>query len=267
MKNQITQLKEQGYTVIKNVIPDSELEGIRRSVEASTAEHATPEALERGIGHVGGFMSHNQALAPYLADRRVLDPIESILGPLVKISFTTATINHGGNARGKWHADWPFNQNNAGHVTAPYPDLPMHVTTLWMLSPFSAANGGTLIVPKSHRSPNNPTGNNGVDPEAVHPEEKNAEGEAGSVLILDSRIWHSTAPNRTSDPRVSVVVRYAPWWLNTRVLMPESNERRVMVERTGLQDNIQPSLPKDVYDKLPEDVQSLFSHWLSDREG
>jgi hypothetical protein len=267
MNKHIGQLRDHGFTVVKDVIPESELPGIRASVEASTNEHGTPDARERGIGHVGGFMRYNQALAPYLADRKVLDPIEGILGPLVKVSFTTATINQPGNPRGKWHADWPFNQNNAGHVASPYPDLPMHITTLWMLSGFSGANGGTLIVPGSHRLPNNPTGNNGVDPEAIHPEEANAEGEAGSVLILDSRIWHSTAHNSTDDPRVSVVVRYAPWWLNTRVLMPESNERRVMVERTGLQDNIQPSLPRDTYETLPADLKPLFSHWLSDAEG
>ncbi|SVE32867.1 uncharacterized protein METZ01_LOCUS485721, partial [marine metagenome] len=201
---------------------------------------------------------------PYLADRRLMEPIEGILGPTVKISYTTATINLQGNPRGSWHADWPFNQTNAGHVATPYPDIPMHITTLWMLSPFTIENGGTLIVPGSHRISNNPTGDNGVDPNVAHPDEVNATGEAGSVLVLDSRIWHSTAPNQTGTSRVSVVVRYAPWWLNTRVLMPDSNERKVMVERTGLSDNIQPTVPRDVYKRLPADVQPLFSHWLGD---
>ncbi|MBS10542.1 MAG: hypothetical protein CME19_02920 [Gemmatimonadetes bacterium] len=263
----ISQLKESGYTVVENVIPDSELDAISASIQASTDEHGGEDPRSRGIGHVGGFMRYNQALAPYLSDRRVLDPVEGILGPVVKISFTTATINLAGNPRGTWHADWPFNQNNAGHVEAPYPDLPMHITTLWMISEFSAENGGTLIVPSSHREPNNPTGDIGVDQHAEHPDEINATGPAGSVLILDSRIWHSTAPNMTDQPRVSVVVRYAPWWLNTRMLMPDSNEREVMMERTGLNENSQPSLPRDVYEGLPETVQPLFGHWLSDLDG
>lgn len=267
MNEQIGELKTQGYTVVTDVVPASELPAIRASVMASTEANATPDARSRGIGHVGGFMRYDQSLAPYIASRKVLDPIEALLDPLVKVSYTTATINMPGNPRGSWHADWPFNQNNAGRVAAPYRDLPMHVTTLWMLSAFTAENGGTLIVPGSHREPNNPTGGHGVDPESVHPEEINAEGPEGSVLILDSRIWHATAPNRTTEPRVSVVVRYAPWWLNTRVLMPESLERKVMVERTGRTDNVQPSLPRDVYDRLPAEAQPLFSHWLSEHEG
>ena len=262
----LEQLKQNGFTVVENVIPDTELSDISASIQSATDDNANPGALEKGIGHVGGFMRHNQSLAPYLADRKVLDPIEGLLGPLVKVSYTTAAINMPGNPRGTWHADWPFNQGNAGHVEAPYADFPMHVTTLWMISAFSAENGGTLIVPGSHRESNNPTGNIGVDQTAPYPGEINATGPAGSVLILDSRMWHSTAHNGTNDPRVSVVVRYAPWWLNTRMLMPESNERRVLMKRTGLPENSQPSLPGDVYESLPPDLQPLFSHWLSDSE-
>tara|TARA_Y100000588_G_scaffold337721_1_gene379357 strand:+ start:2249 stop:3049 length:801 start_codon:yes stop_codon:yes gene_type:complete len=259
----ITRLKEDGWTVVENVVPEAHIEDLKRQIQASTDEHGTERARKMGIGHVGGFIAFNQALAPYLADRRVIEPVQGILGPHIKISFTTATINMPENPRGTWHADWPFNQNNAGHVEAPYPDVPMHITTLWMLSPFSEENGGTLIVPGSHREPNNPTCDIGVDPSAPYPGEINACGDAGSVLVLDSRMWHSTAANTTSDPRVSVVVRYAPWWLNTRVLC-DSLERKVLGKRTGLADNDQPLVPKNIYENLPEDVKPLFSHWVAE---
>ncbi len=258
----IQRLKQDGWTVVKGVVPESDIEAVRQEVQASTDAHHSETAMAKGIGHVGGFMSFNQVLAPYLADARVLDPVKALLGPVVKVSFTTATTNLPGNPRGTWHADWPFNQNNAGHVEAPYPDIPMHVTTLWMLSAFSAENGGTLIVPGSHLESNNPTGGNGVDPEAPHPKEMNALGPAGSVLVLDSRLWHSTAPNATDEPRVSVVVRYAPWWLNTRVLWPDSLEQKHLVEATGLTENQQPPVPRAVFDGLPKDVKPLFSHWV-----
>jgi hypothetical protein len=264
MSDHIDRLRTEGYIVIPDIIPKDEMPRIRASVQASTNANATPDALNKGIGHVGGFMRFDQSMAPYLADPRLIGPIQELLGPQIKVSFTTATINLAGNPRGTWHADWPFNQERAGHVAAPYPDLPVHVTTLWMLSAFSAENGGTLIVPGSHRQQNNPTGNNGVNPAAPHPDEVNASGDEGSVLVMDSRLWHSTAPNRTDQSRVSVVVRYAPWWLNTQVLMPNSEERRMLIEQTGLDDNLQPSVPRDVYDSLPNDVRPLFSHLLED---
>ena len=228
-------LKQDGWSVVEEVIPGSDVDAVKQDVLAATRAHQNPDvAKTRQVGHVGGFISFNQAIAPYLAESSVLDPIEALLGPRVKISFTTATISFPNNPRAGWHADWPFNQNNAGHIDAPYPDTPMHVTTLWMLSPFSAENGGTLIVPGSHRSPNNPTGDNGVDPLEPYATEMNVSGSAGSVLIMDSRTWHAAAPNNTNEPRVAVVVRYAPWWLNTKVLWPGSRERQILVEKTAV---------------------------------
>lgn len=254
-------LKIDGWYVMEGVIPENEVDTVRESVEQSTIVHRNPNAPD-GIGHVPGFIRYDQSIAPFLADPRMLALVEALLGPHVRISFTTGTINYPGNERGGWHGDWPFNQNNAGHIPAPYPDATMHITTLWMLSPFTCENGGTLIVPGSHRSNNNPTGNNGVDPNAPYPTEMQATGPAGSVLVMDSRMWHATAPNRTEQPRTSVVVRYAPWWLNLDVLMDGSDERTRIVDEAGGKENNVPPIPPDVYNAFPSNVKPLFRHWV-----
>ena len=261
----LQQLRVDGWYVLEEVIPASRIDAIRESVEHSTAAHRNPNAPE-GIGHVPGFIRFDQSFASYLANSRLMSIVNAMLGDHVRISFTTATINYPGYERGGWHADWPFNQNNAGHIPTPYPDAVMHLTTLWMLSPFKPENGGTVIVPGSHRTTNNPTGNNGVDPHQPHPAKMQVSGEAGSVLIMDSRLWHATAPNRTHQPRTSVVVRYAPWWLNLDVLMPNSIERRRMVNETGINDNEVPPVPAHIYDSLPDRVKPLFRHWVRENE-
>ena len=58
-------------------------------------------------------------------------------------------------------------------------------------------------------SSNNPSGKNGVDPLAPYASEMQACGEAGNVLVFDSRLWHATAPNRSDRPRVGLAVRFA----------------------------------------------------------
>lgn len=260
----LNRIRRDGWCVVEGVIPEDEVDAIRDQVSYSTGIHGRSQAAEQGIGHVPGFIRYDQSLAPYLADAKLMALLEALLGSFVKVSYTTATINRPGNLRGRWHADWPFNQINAAHVPAPYPDAVMHITTLWMLSPFTPENGGTLIVPGSHRWADNPTGNVDVDPLAPYLTEINATGSAGSVLVLDSRIWHATAPNKSPEDRVSVVVRYAPWWLNTRVLMPGSEERKMMVNETGLTENDQELVPRRVYEELPENVKPLFRHWISE---
>ena len=203
-------LKLDGWCVVEDVIPADQIEHVRQSVEATVAEHRNP-AAPSGIGHLPGMINFDQSFAPFLADENLLALVGAMLGHHPRISFTTGTINYPGNERGGWHADWPFNQNNAGHIPAPYPDATVHLTTLWMLAPFTEENGGTPpSSPAATGSPNNPTGDNGVDPLAPYPTEVNACGPAGSVLVLDSRLWHATAPNRSHQPRTSVVVRLRP---------------------------------------------------------
>ena len=261
LEQMLRHLQSDGWCVVEGVVPAEVVDEVRESVKQSVAAHRNPNAPE-GIGHVPGLICFDQSFAPYLADRRILSLAEALFGEHLRISFTTGTINYPGNQRGGWHADWPFNQNNAGHIPAPYPDAVMHLTTIWMYSPFTVENGGTLIVPGSHQQRNNPTGNNGVDPKKPYRTEMNATGAAGSVLVMDSRLWHATAPNRSDLPRVAVVVRYAPWWLNLDVMMPGSVERARMVDETGEADNIVPLIQPHVYDGLPDDVKPLFRHWV-----
>ncbi|NKB67334.1 MAG: phytanoyl-CoA dioxygenase [Candidatus Latescibacteria bacterium] len=255
-------LELDGWCVLEGLIPADQVEAVRQSVEATVAQQRNP-AAPPAIGHVPGIINFDQSFAPFLANQNLLDLIGTLLGPHPRVSFTTGTINYPGNERGGWHADWPFNQHNAGHFPTPYADLPVHVTTLWMLSPFSSENGGTLVVPGSHRAANNPTGGNGVDPQAPYPSEVNACGPAGSVLVFDSRLWHATAPNRSAAPRTSVVVRYAPWWLNLEVLRPGSDERRRLSDETGIKENVVPALPAAIFAALPAPVQPLFRHWVT----
>ena len=74
-----------------------------------------------------------------------------------------------------------------------------------------------------------------------YPSEIQVEGEAGSVLVMDSRLWHASGPNGTPEPRVAFGVRYAPWWLNLEA-HPEAQiqvkdvRRQVRVIRATLEE-------------------------------
>lgn len=258
----IDQVRDNGYCLVEGVVPEDRCADIRQRLLAVVDCHRRSSAPER-IGFVPSVINHDQSFAPHLADPRLMQIATTLLGHDVRISFTSVIVNEPGNERGSWHADWPFNQKNAGHIGAPYPDAIFHLTTLWMISPFTAENGGTLVVPGSHRRCSNPTvPDHDVAASESVPTEINVTGPAGSVLLFDSRLWHATAPNNTNDPRVALAVRYAPWWLNLDVLDPESSERKWLCERTGKSDNEVPPIERDVFEQLPDDVQPLYQHWV-----
>jgi hypothetical protein len=263
LKQHLLHLQISGCCMLPHVIPASECEAIRDSVALTVHREKYPGA-PTNVGFIPSVINHNQSFAEYLTHARLITLLETMLGPHVRISFTSAIINEPGNRRGEWHADWPFNQKNAGHIPVPYPDVIMHITTLWMLSPFRADNGGTLVVPGSHRAPTNPTAVGGPDPMQPLLTEMNVTGPAGSVLVMDSRLWHATAPNQSAEPRVALAVRYAPWWLNLEVLRPESDERKRMCGESGKSENQVPSIQHDAFLRLPASVQQLYRHWLVD---
>lgn len=262
LEQALVRMEIDGWCVLDDIIPSERVAAIRESVMDSVAKYRNPNAPQH-IGHVSGFVRYDQSLVPYLADPRIMNLVHKLLGPSARISFTSATINEPGNQRGGWHADWPYNQRNAGHIPAPYPDAVMHLTTIWMLAPFTDENGGTLVVPGSHRASNNPTGDNGVPADRPYTTERQASGEAGSVLVMDSRLWHATAPNCSEDPRVAVVVRYAPWWLNLDVLRPGSQDRIHMVDKPEKTENEVPTIPQDVFETFTDEAKPLFRHWLA----
>ena len=76
-----------------------------------------------------------------------------------------------------------------------------------MLSDFTRQNGGTLIAPASHtraaaESPQLWEGEGAAQPrtDAVH-----VVAPAGSVCVLDCRVWHCLPPNFTEECRVHFI--------------------------------------------------------------
>lgn len=275
----VRQIRMSGYAVVDGVIPADEVGAIKDEVVRIQAEHdaesrARQEATRakghrigaKGVGVLKQVINYTQSFAPYLAERRIMETAETFFGPYVRISCTDAVVNQPGNERGYWHADWPYNQTNASNVRAPYPDALFHLSSIWMLTDFSAENGGTLLIPGSHRTTDNPSRGDlaDFDNEAPYPTEAHAAGPAGSVLFYDSRLWHAVAPNRTDTARVALIVRYAPWWLNLNPTMIGRPEHTAMVVETGGKNYESTPIRSDVYEALPPEIQALYRHFVAD---
>ena len=277
LSENLRRLEIDGFCVLKEVIPSRELEEIRNTlVSAQEAQHEEAEGTLQEIrkkGHRVGAegvallkqaINHTQCFAPYVASGKILDVVEARFGAYVRVSCTDCVVNHPGNERGYWHADWPFNQTNGSHIPAPYPDTTVHLSSIWMLTPFGPETGGTFLIPGSHRNTDNPSAGKlkDIDPDAPYPAEIQATGDAGSVLLYDSRLWHAVAPNLSQLPRVALIIRYAPWWLNLNPTMAGTPEHTQMVVETNGKNYESLPVTHEAYSKLPENVKPLYRHWM-----
>jgi ectoine hydroxylase-related dioxygenase (phytanoyl-CoA dioxygenase family) len=99
---------------------------------------------------------------------------------------------------------------------------------MWPLCDFTAENGGTVIVPGSHRWTNEFPG---PDSPRI-----TIEMPAGSLLLYRGSLWHGGGANHTDQPRLGVVVHYAASWLRpveNHVLVVPPERRARLLDRAS----------------------------------
>jgi ectoine hydroxylase-related dioxygenase (phytanoyl-CoA dioxygenase family) len=130
--------------------------------------------------------------------------VHESIGERFLISNFSANITGPGNQPMALHAD-------QGYVPPPWPPLPFAVNVAWLLDDFTDDVGATRFVPGSHLLGHGPE--LGVTYDTVP-----AEAPAGSVMVMDGRLWHQTGANTTTDrERAGLFGYYAMPWLRPQV--------------------------------------------------
>ena len=80
---------------------------------------------------------------------------------------------------------------------------PVVVNVMWMLNDFTAANGATRLVPRSHLYGRRPDKDRDKDIRTIP-----AEGSAGTAMLFDGRIWHGTGANISQENRLGVLTTF-----------------------------------------------------------
>ena len=86
-------------------------------------------------------------------------------------------------------------------------DFPIIMIVLWMFDDFTIENGGTRIIPGSHKF------NSYAEDGKIYDSEVQVEGKKGSVLIYNGALWHGGANNMTKNTRWSLILGYGRWFI------------------------------------------------------
>jgi Protein involved in biosynthesis of mitomycin antibiotics/polyketide fumonisin len=78
--------------------------------------------------------------------------------------------------------------------------------TCMMFNDFTKSNGGTQYVPKSHLIRKNPK-------RFYNYNYKQIVGKAGTIVIIDSGLWHRAGNSISKENRWSVFSNYGPWFI------------------------------------------------------
>lgn len=113
--------------------------------------------------------------------------VRSVLGWPMLLGNISANITGPGGGEMVLHADQIF-------VPTPWPEQPQGCNAAWCVDEFTEANGATCFVPGTHLLNRPPVPDDDVTPIPM-------EAPAGSMVVFDSRLWHRTGFNRTTDQR------------------------------------------------------------------
>jgi len=122
---------------------------------------------------------------------RVLAAVKHVLNSDLKLSSLNCRFALPGEGHQGLHVDW-------GQAIL---DGTFKVcNSIWLLDDFTPDNGATRLVPGSHNSGKMPA-DVMADVSDAHPDQIQALGKAGSVVIFNSHTWHGGLKNNSDKPR------------------------------------------------------------------
>ena len=112
------------------------------------------------------------------------------------------------------------------------PHAPILVNTVYIMQDVNEVNGGTLVIPTSHRLVSQVAPGEEVGP---LPPAVNVEAKGGTVMLMDGRLLHGTGVNHTDE------------W---RYIMTNSNVKPWLRQQENWQLAIDPEVLRNASDKL-----------------
>ncbi len=205
LADHLARIDEQGFTIVE-LSDDDLVSGLRDTIRRLEDElGVVPRGtMAEGVAtkRMYNLLARDTIFAEMPVHRRVLPIVEALLDPGCLLSGMTAIDIGPGEQPQPLHGD---DIVMSSHLQRPH--APMMVTSMWALTDFTEANGGTRFVPGSHRwpwSPHQSDAPRDYDEQAL-------EMPAGSVMVFHGSLWHGGGPNSTVDEwRCGVNVQYCP---------------------------------------------------------
>jgi ectoine hydroxylase-related dioxygenase (phytanoyl-CoA dioxygenase family) len=195
----LDELEDRGYAVIEGAISEGDLDAVR----AALAPHLDGGLFGRNdfegfkTQRVYALPAKSRSFDRLIEHDDVLAVAEDVLGAGFLLTAGLA-INLGPEETAQaLHFDEAF-------YGLPRPRDPISLSALWAITDFTGDNGGTLMLPGSHR-----WGNDGPPSDAAPIP---LEMPAGAVALYPGTLWHAGGANVTDAYRLGISIQYCRSW-------------------------------------------------------
>lgn len=196
----ITELKDKGYTVIRNLVDDNWLDILRNALDGAFLEHRQTQLMNNNDIQTNGVALHvlisHSIFIDFLEELKNKGFFNFISQNFFKSKCIINSLSGLDNLPNQpnfssiVHRDLRFYSG----------DLPIMLNCLLMVDEFTIENGGTYLLPYSHLDERKPSDENFFK-NAIQ-----AVGNKGDMLIFNANVWHASAPNKTQNHRRAIPI-------------------------------------------------------------
>jgi ectoine hydroxylase-related dioxygenase (phytanoyl-CoA dioxygenase family) len=224
-------LRRDACAIVERVVAPEVMERVEKELAPYLA--ATPTSDDfggRNTRRTGGLVARSETCRELVMHPLVLGAVKEILGHATSFQLhltQVIAIEPGEKAQAIHRDQWAFD-------FFPFPaDYEVQCNTIWAMTDFTAENGGTRLIPGSHRS----------EDRLSFKEEDTiaAEMPAGSVLFYTGKLYHGGGANRSRGVRRGINLTYAVSWLRQ-------------------EENQYLSVPAEIARELPEPLLRLMGY-------
>jgi hypothetical protein len=197
MEQARSDIAEHGIAILSGVLSPSEHATLRDAVYAEarddlrTGRADDPYFADTMLGNatqrVWNLPSRRQLFCDLAVHPVVLDLVKLFVDGRIRLSTFSANITLPGSGMMHLHTD-------QGTDPLPWGEKPHGLNFIWCLDDFTEETGATRMVPGSHRR-NRPAANM----EEIMGDTVAVEAPAGSLIVMESGVWHKTGANVTAD--------------------------------------------------------------------
>lgn len=197
---EILDLKNKGYVILRNKINKDWIDILSKAVDDAFINHRHTQ-LKNG----NDIKTDGVALHVLLSNSVFIDFLEHLIytgfiDELKENYFGSNCILNSLSALNNLPNQPNFSAVVHRDLRFYSKDLPVMINCLLMIDDFTIENGGTYLLPYSHLKEEKPSDfeffNNSIQ----------VEGKSGDLLIFDSNVWHSSAPNKTNKGRRAIPI-------------------------------------------------------------
>jgi len=235
----VAQMNERGWTIIEGFLDEGRLAAFRAGIEPHLGGLRGRNPFEgRTTERVYTLVGRGQVFEDLSCDPRLMAVLSAFLKPNFLLSASHAIRILPGEVAQGLHTDDSF-------YLVPRPRPPLGISVIGAIDPFTAENGGTMMVPGSHRwGTKELTAFRERRMAAPSSETVPLEMPAGAIAVFPGTLVHGAGANRSDAARLAFTSQYCEPWLRT-------------------QENFYLSVPRERVRAMAPELQSLLGYSIT----